>query len=287
MEKRRIQQGRGGIYGKVGIVTGRTKSDALLRDVAKLFVTYSPRDWEPLLAELNQGSELQKRVANLIAELANAAPTPRRSKPGKSKAAERQSAARMWAHPERAEALKSLEVGLRGGRLLPTFSAVKEALARTGLKSPVPRTRAAAIAMLLEGLDQMPGEKYLALADAIIKSDPVQSTDRKLDYQRWFALILDKPANPGAASDLHLEVLNLMDKALIRGPRYFNQKDEADLRACKERWIRAGGTARGTALIDEFLKTVMIARGARESDDTRLGDRVTAIKNDWRHLKPR
>ncbi len=265
-------------------MSGRSKSDALLRDVAKLFVTYSRKDWEPLLAELGQGSALQKKLAGLIEELATAPPSKSAAKVKKTTRSTKPAPLK-WRHPERGPQLLKLSEELRTRKLLPNANALREALIRVGAKMPANAARPAAITSLLLALDELPSEAFRTAAHSIELSGDKGSDSSKGEYQRWFSLIMDDQAKPQSVASLYTNVLDLMDEAVVRGASQFSHKKEQELIAARKKWIAAGGPIIGPALIDEFLRLVTFAKGAAEGEQADLDQKAMDLKARWRSLR--
>ena len=84
------------------------------------------------------------------------------------------------------------------------------------------------------------------------------------------------------SSEIYYEILSIMDRALIRGAAHFSEADSARLRTEKERWVERGESAASTAIIDKFLSTTMVARGASQGETARLDLEVLDLKSAWR-----
>jgi len=268
-------------------MTRRPRTEALLKDIARLFVTYDKADWTPFLDELRQGSDLQRRVAAAIEELGRDRLGARSKTSQKRKAVATQPAARKWAHPERAPVLEKLEAGLRSRILLRDPKALREVLARTGAKDAPSSARAAAITALVALLDEMPVDRFTELVEAIEQSSKLDQRDFDGDYARWFTLILDRPSRATSLAEIHDTILSLMDQALVRGALKFPVSDESRLTAERDRWLAKNGSPSGVDIIDRFLKMVRFARHAGPRDQKRLDAEVHELKQNWRELSPR
>lgn len=259
------------------------KTDSLINDIARLFVTYSRTDWQPILDELGRGSEAQTRIAAAIDEIIGSVPAVKQ----KGLKKQQKKAPFKVQHAERAEAIAALGTKLRRGELLPNTSALKEAWSRTGAKSPLPKSRSAAISAILEQLDRLSAKQYDSLMAAMLKLSEAGPADLEGDYGRWFSMILDRPVGPSGLQACHFEVLSLMDRALVRGAESFSDSDAQALRSEKEKWLRLGGTPEKAQIIDRFLRTTALASGARQEEMLRLNGQVVDLKSAWRNAEPK
>lgn len=85
-------------------------------------------------------------------------------------------------------------------------------------------------------------------------------------------------------NDVYFEILSLMDKALIRGANHFTPENAAALRDEKVRWIEMGGSSEDVKIIDRFLTTTNMARGAPDEQVQKLTDQTTELKSAWRSI---
>jgi hypothetical protein len=204
-------------------VTGKaTKTDALIRDVAKLFVAYPMAVWRPLIDDLDKGGDVQARVGAAIVEILEKMPSP---KPKRSTASSRRrkeavarkptsiAAAEPSFVPERAEALGLLSDELANRRVLPRLPELRRLYLDVGGKLELPRDRKAACGVLLAHLSEVSDE---AFSRALVTIREGTADAGAVDaYARWFRLIrpndgverqpeLDirpsAPAQPGSGS---------------------------------------------------------------------------------------
>lgn len=172
-----------------------TKTDALIRDVAKLFVTYSPTVWRPVLDDLARAGGSYGAIAQRLEELlakSIAAPKPRRRQAAKkpSSAGPRTAPSDQMAlefSPDRQATLSALATALSQRRLLPTAADIRHVYLESGGKGDLPKTRKAAIHHLLRHLNGIPGGSFGSVHDAVRQHGSGQ--DAAGDYQRWFRLI--------------------------------------------------------------------------------------------------
>jgi hypothetical protein len=181
-----------------------TKTDALIRDIAKLIVTYSPSVWRPVLDDLAEAGEAYRRVGTNVAELIDeAARTPTKQKvarakatapsgPKKKKAAAAEGTSRaaqmsLEFSPDRQRTLGALADALTERRLLPTAAEIRRVYLESGGKGDLPKVRRAAIHHLLRHLDGIPQKSFDAIHELVKPHE--SSRDTADDYQRWFELI--------------------------------------------------------------------------------------------------
>ncbi len=81
---------------------------------------------------------------------------------------------------------------------------------------------------------------------------------------------------------LYYDVLALMDRAVVRGAASFTDADTDLLRRERDRWMEAGGADAGSTLIDSFIATTTLARGATPEHTARLDLEVLRLKSAWR-----
>ncbi len=173
-----------------------TKTDALVRDIAKLIVNYSPTVWRPVLDDLARAGGAYRDVAThldqLLVKVADAAPRPRavRKTAAKVPTARKANAgpAQMSLEysPGRQRTLLSLAAALTERRLLPTAGDIRQVYLESGGKGDLPKTRKSAIQHLLRHLDGIPEESFESIHAAVQQHG---SQDMIGDYQRWFQLI--------------------------------------------------------------------------------------------------
>lgn len=165
-------------------MTVRSKSNALIRDIAQLFVRYSPKDWEVVLGALQRDNGVQLKIAEAIRALQNSAPAKRK---------EETKTRRTRGMPEfkslRATLLQGLDEGLKAKSILPRANQLKNVYLTLGGKANLPQERGAAIRFFLEFLNNLPDPDF-EQAIAVLRS--VHPADRSAlaeEYSRWFNLI--------------------------------------------------------------------------------------------------
>ena len=257
-------------------MTQRNKSDALLRGIAQLFVDYRPADWTPVIAELEQGSALQRKIAVLIDEL--------RTQPAPKKRVAAKTARAPALKHERKAKLTSLEKELKSGKLLADRRALAEVFASTGTKQPLPAARSAAITALIRQLNDIPSANFDALFAAIERARDLPAPEGESDYGRWFEIILNSGSRDRSLKDRHFDILGILDRAVVRGAEWFRTADIQILQARLAQYLQAGGDERGRDIVAEFLQTVSLAKDAPEAQQVRLNEKILQLKADWRAL---
>lgn len=69
---------------------------------------------------------------------------------------------------------------------------------------------------------------------------------------------------------------------MVRGAASFTDADAAVLRGERDKWMEAGGADAGSTVVDSFLATTTLARGAAPEHTTRLDLEVLRLKSAWR-----
>lgn len=176
------------------------KTEALVRDLAKLFVRYDLADWKPILDELGPGGRAQSRIAAAIEGLSLIAEggrekVPSRSNPKRKRVAVDRSLL-VKATPERRGALEDLAEGLLARKVLPRAPDVRAAYIAGGGKGPLPKDRPAAVGALLALLIEMSDGRFSEALEAIWRSSHLPETNLKHDYARWFSIIYRATGDP-------------------------------------------------------------------------------------------
>lgn len=172
-------------------MTGKTQ--ALVKEVAGLFVKYSLADWAPLIEELERGGRgpLSMAVRDLAA-------TPRAPARAKSKTVRAKSKTVKFAPPaaaisfsaERTKFLEPLLRALKARVVAPTAHDMRELYLSIGIKAPYPKSRDAVAEAVAMRLDVMPEAQFRKVLTDIVGME--EETDRRSDdYARWFNLILE------------------------------------------------------------------------------------------------
>lgn len=186
--------------------TRQKKSDALIRDIAQLFVTYARDDWEPILRQLAAGGDsyqqLRERIINLVAETAAARTKAKRAttktpvKPTKTpaKTASRSGETviswnlKSGIHTVRTKKLQELEVALDERRVLPTATMLREFYRLVGGKGELLTTsRRASVEQVVNQIATLPTDLQSTLLKDIGKLEGPAGQDDA--YDRWFSLI--------------------------------------------------------------------------------------------------
>lgn len=164
-----------------------TRVDALIRELAALFVKYRPSDWAPIIAELERGD--RGRLAKSVAELA--ATPVLRAKPKRTMKAggtrRTAPASSLTLRPERKDALEPLVDALMTKRILPSMSDVRSAFSALGLKGDPPKRRADGITAVISHLNSVAEERLPAAVEIVARE--AAKAGRDDSYQRWFDLI--------------------------------------------------------------------------------------------------
>ena len=189
----------------------KTKTDAFIRDVAQLFVTYPSSVWKPALEELAEGSVMHKRISAALAAILSEIPSGKklRPQPKKRKTPPRKSPGRpatksglIEQEPEfefssgRATDLTALRDDLAARAVLPTLSDLRQIYLEVGGKDDFPRDRKKASQILLAHLNTISDDAFLAAVNAIKESS--DGSDAADAYGRWFKLI--RPQDSGLPS---------------------------------------------------------------------------------------
>lgn len=170
------------------------KEDALLRDIARLFVKYGTDEWKPVIALLRTGGPAHTEIAIAIEEL-----LPRALRPPPRSTEKRPSRAKPEARgrrsseppippdidPLRAEALELLYGALRARNALSSAAALRDAYVRSGGKEALPAKRDEAVRALVR---HMAGLSQPAFETALQQIGE-QRSDLRGEYTRWFDLI--------------------------------------------------------------------------------------------------
>jgi hypothetical protein len=167
-------------------------SDALIRDIAKLFVRYELSEWRPVLDSLRMGGEAQRQIADAIEAISAVRP------PRKPKAAPRRSNKEalisgddiLASTPEpRRGALEDLVVALVKKRVLPRAVDLREAHLAVGGKGALPKERQQAVRALIAFLADLSDDRFSAALESIWHGTSIPKSDLQHDYRRWFSMI--------------------------------------------------------------------------------------------------
>lgn len=185
-----------------------SKTDALLQDIARLFVVYPASVWKPIMEELQAGGPNQIEISRLITVLINQAEANRASKAKRSskrngKPASRRSSSKpareapsssMTLFPEhRSEVLNEIGIALAERRVLKTPAEMREVYLKIGGKGDLPKSRKVASLVLLQQLSEAPDTVFASTLKSLNEST-ADDTDKDV-YARWFRLIRQTPSS--------------------------------------------------------------------------------------------
>lgn len=172
------------------------RTDALIRDIAQLFVDYRYEAWQPILEELSRGGQAQVRLAKAIEEALDKVSATKATAGGRRKAkpTARPSSPKSKAVPmfssSRAETLTALQQALEERRIALTMSNLRQVYLASGGKDDLPKTRKAAVQSLLLHMDKLPDPTFEATIEKLTAG---ADGDASETYARWFKLI--RPEN--------------------------------------------------------------------------------------------
>ena len=167
--------------------------EALIRDIARLFLKYGLEEWKAVILLLQRGGPDHALIAKAIVDLqAKVTQRPTRAKPTRS-----DKRAAFELPPDRAEVLGELAQAMEKRELLPSAASFREIFVRAGGKGILPKKRDAAIRMLVEHLAALPNDAYSLAMREIAVSKGVSGGDMRREYSRWFSLIYDKNEQTG------------------------------------------------------------------------------------------
>jgi hypothetical protein len=109
-------------------------------------------------------------------------PSPRANRPPPAKAA---------FSPGRTTTLSALSDAMREQHVLKTGSALRDFFLAAKGKGPLPKSRDAAVSVILRHLDELSEEAYSA-ALAYVRNSPADEGTASDDFNRWFHLIHSK-----------------------------------------------------------------------------------------------
>jgi hypothetical protein len=183
-----------------------SKTEALIRDVAALFVKYRIADWQPLIAELEMrgGSPALANAIRLLAEK-TPSPAPVRGRPKAKSTATKSSSkasatkavvskpAELELEPRfsgpHADTIDELRDALIAKRSFPAMSNLKAASTALGLKGTGTSRRDVLVTMLTEHLDKLDEEAFERALRTLAREEERSQTGSVPTYDRWFDLI--------------------------------------------------------------------------------------------------
>lgn len=167
------------------------KTDALVRDLAKLFTRYSLADWQPIIEGLRSSAATQEQIAAAIETLASSA------KSSVSTKSLRQAPRKLALDPhfldhlplQRRGALEDLGAALLTKRVLPRAPDLRATYVMVGGKGSLPKERERAIATLITLLAEVTEPRFSDALQLIWRESQLPETGLKHDYARWFNII--------------------------------------------------------------------------------------------------
>lgn len=189
----------------------RNRSDALIRDVAKLLVDYPARDWRPVLDELLSGGQIQQRLADAVEALIVHAEDTRAKAKAKAKPKAARLPATRHAKPrpapentppvriprDRLDTLSQFTKAFDARQVLTTRAAIADVFLAIGGKSEAPKTRKEAGLQILVTLAEAPEPVYQSVLETIAKQASSSEAD---DYRLWFDIIRPHASGTGHQS---------------------------------------------------------------------------------------
>ena len=164
-----------------------SRTPALIKDLAQLFVKYRLADWAPVIEELERGgrSSVARAVEHIVV-LAQAKTPRRRTSPARKKRTSAPSAVPEL-RSDRAAVLTRINDELTARSLLPAIGELRSAILALGLKRQTAATRPEAIRAIVEHLNSVEDARFeAALATLVRKANENQQGD---EYRRWFTII--------------------------------------------------------------------------------------------------
>lgn len=178
------------------------RTQLLIKEIARLFVDYRTRDWDPVLSQLRMGGTSHRDIADAVQDILSIveAAGKRTPKAKRAKATRKRPQLRPQARApvseERLPLLDPLREALLAKAILPTAKSLREAYLRIGIKERMPADRGAAIDGLIYHLDHLPAERFSKTLEAIADSSSVRQANLEEDYKRWFAIITKDASAP-------------------------------------------------------------------------------------------
>lgn len=175
-------------------MTARTQ--ALVKELAALFVKYSLADWAPLTDPLSAAG--RDDLADAVRDLASTPRAPARkakvkARPGaksKSNSAPKPGQTGIVVSEDRARYLTPLYRALKAREAAPSAADIRELYLSIGIKQPYPKRREDVVDAIVQELDRLPDAQFLKSLKRIAKDDE-HSAKSGDDYGRWFNLILE------------------------------------------------------------------------------------------------
>jgi hypothetical protein len=173
------------------------KADALLRDLAALFIKYSLSEWHFVLEELRDGGKIQRDIAKAIEEIYDIKQrslAKGRELDNKPVRRDKVNAAAKFINianidPNRAPIVLGLIEALQNRRLLPTAGGIRDIYSSLGGKGSVPEKRDAAIRFIVSFIAQLPTEQFERALKAVVEHKGSANENLRGDYSRWFDII--------------------------------------------------------------------------------------------------
>jgi hypothetical protein len=179
------------------------KSDALIRDIAKLVVKYDLSDWAIVIEMFKTGSPVHHAIAAAIEDACKIG-SFRSATSGAVRTARYMPPLESLSQ-ERAEALERLSSDIEARRIIPSMAAVRAAFLAAGGKQRLPEKRPQAVKMLLNHLARISDESFQASLRAIVAKE----TDLQHEYTKWFDMIYNADRQGISRKPLVGEIVDL------------------------------------------------------------------------------
>jgi hypothetical protein len=182
-----------------------SRTDALIRDIAQLFVKYPSAVWQSVVDQLARGGDTQNQITDAIRTLIAEAERVKNSaikqpirqknriksrtggKKANTLAVSAKSEPALIFSQQRSETLNALHEAIMERRLLPIPADLREVFLKSGGKGDLPKTRKAASLTLLSHLDTVSEDIFNLIL--IFLRDSGNNPDDTETYSRWFKLI--------------------------------------------------------------------------------------------------
>lgn len=174
------------------------KTEALVRDLAALFVKYRLSDWAPVLNEIERRGGSTGLAEAIRRHAQDAKPATARKPTAKPKTVKRETpklkaAAQLELEPRftgpNASTVEQLRQALVSKTSLPSLPDLKAVHAALGIKSAGSSRRETLIAILTEHLDGLNDTGFEKALRAVASIEERRAPEGIADYDRWFQLI--------------------------------------------------------------------------------------------------
>lgn len=159
------------------------RNQALIRDIARLFVKYDLKDWRVVIDALRKGGPEYNAIGEAIGALAT---KPRASgKPKKQPGAERFLTELRETDPRKAEVLKGLYDRLTNKDVAPKLADLRELCLHLGVKDSLPKRREDAVLFVLRHFATLNDDALVSALEQI----PPKDRNLQDEYNKWFKII--------------------------------------------------------------------------------------------------